>query len=77
VVYVGGHFGPNFGGATRHQLAAVDELSGALLSYSLKLTGSDHPGIWAIIVDSTYLRVGGGVQFANAPEKRYAALPSI
>jgi hypothetical protein len=77
VVYVGGHFGPNFGGATRHQLAALDELSGALLSYSLTLTGSDHPGIWAILVDSAYLRVGGGLQFANAPEKRYAALPSI
>ncbi len=77
VVYVGGHFGPNFAGATRHQLAALDELSGTLLSYSLKLTGSDHPGIWAIIVDTTDLRLGGGLQFANTPEKRYAALPSM
>ena len=77
VVYVGGHFGPNFAGDTRHQLAALDEPTGALLSYSLKLKGSDHPGIWAIIVDATYLRLGGGLQFANAPEKRYAALPSM
>jgi hypothetical protein len=77
VVYVGGHFGPNFAGMTRHQLAALDEVSGAVLSYSLKFTGSDHPGIWAIIVDATSLRLGGGMQFANAPERRYAALPSM
>lgn len=76
VVYVGGHFGPDFSGATRHQLAAVSAATGALLPYSVEFAGRDHPGIWAVDADSDGLRIAGGFVLANDPARKYAVLPS-
>ncbi len=77
VVYAGGHFGPDFSGYARHQLAAMNESTGAVLDYALSLTGNDHPGIWSMLVDPGrgVLRLGGGLRFAAFPEARYAAMP--
>ena len=77
VVYVGGHFGPSFGGSTRHQLAALDAGSGSLLSYTVDFTGNDHPGIWAVLADPDGLMIGGGFRLAANPARRYARLPDL
>ena len=71
VVYAGGHFS-KFSNASRRQLAALSPSSGALLSYTVAFTGSDSPGIWATIADSTALRIGGGFNLANSGAARYA-----
>ncbi|CAA9356027.1 MAG: hypothetical protein AVDCRST_MAG34-2095 [uncultured Nocardioidaceae bacterium] len=74
VVYAGGHFGPKFSGTTRHQLAAMNASTGALLSYSLPFSGNDHPGVWSVEADASGLRLGGGFTFAGNPAARYAYL---
>jgi hypothetical protein len=74
VAYFGGHFGPGFLGAERHQFVALNATTGTLLDYKLEFTGSDAPGIWDILADSSGLRIAGGFQFANAPAARYAVL---
>jgi trimeric autotransporter adhesin len=74
-VYVGGHFGPDFNGSTRHQLAVVDEQTGNLLSYSLPMTGNDHPGLWALSVEPNVLRIAGGFAMSGTPIRRYAVFP--
>ena len=60
VLSVGGHFGPNVGGETRHQFAAVDTSKGRLLPWSSAVGGSDHLGVWAMSTAGGVLRVGGG-----------------
>ena len=77
VVYVGGHFGPNFGGGTRHQLAALDAARGTLLPYTVGFTGGDHPGIWAVDAGADGLRIGGGFTLAGDPARKYALLPVV
>ena len=77
VVYVGGHFGPRFAGATRHQLAALDAVRGTLLSYTVDFTGNDHPGLWAVDADSDGLRIGGGFVLDGSPVRKYAVLPAL
>ncbi len=77
VVYAGGHFGPGFGGTTRHQLAALDAGNGALQDYIVGFTGNDHPGIWALDADADGLRIAGGFVLAGNPAARYAALPLV
>ena len=76
-VYVGGHFGPDFNGQTRHQLAVVDEGTGNLEPYSLPMTGSDHPGLWALSVEPGQLRLGGGFAMSGTTIRRYAVFPTI
>lgn len=76
-VYVGGHFGPEFNGQNRHQLAVVDEDTGNLQSYSLPMTGSDHPGLWALSVETGQLRIGGGFAMSGTAIRRYAVFPTI
>jgi hypothetical protein len=75
VVYAGGHFGPVFDGTTRHQLATLDATNGVLQDYTLAVTGSDHPGIWAVDADDDGLRIAGGFVLAGNPAARYAAFP--
>ena len=71
-VYVGGHFGPRFAGEIRHQLAAVDADDGDVLGYNPIFTGSNQPGMWAMVADSDFLRVGGGFRGMRAgPQQRY------
>lgn len=72
-VYAGGHYGPTFDGAVRHELAVMNASNGALQGYSLAFTGDDHPGIWAVLVDDSMLRIGGGFRLANSPIMKYAA----
>lgn len=59
-VYAGGHFGPEFAGQQRHQLAALDATDGALLPFQVPFTGRDHPGVWDISADDDRLRIVGG-----------------
>jgi hypothetical protein len=76
LVYVGGHFGPDFSGSTRHELAVLDENSGALQHYSLPFTGNDHPGLWAVSAEPTQLRIGGGgTALTGTAIRRYATFP--
>ena len=78
LVYVGGHFGPDFNGETRHELAVLDEDTGNLESYSLPFTGNDHPGIWALSVEPNQLRIGGGgTALVGTQIRRYAVFPTI
>ena len=77
VVYVGGHFGPQFSSATRHQLAALDAVRGTLLSYTVAFTGNDHPGIWAVDAGADGLRIGGGFVLDGNPARKYAMLPAV
>jgi hypothetical protein len=78
VVYAGGHFGPSFGGAVRHQLAAVDQTTGALLDWAPDLGSRDFPGVWVIHADSDFLRIGGGFRsFEGTPAGRFAELARI
>jgi outer membrane protein assembly factor BamB len=77
VVYAGGHFGPRFDNATRHQLAAIDADNGNLLSYQLRTSGSDHPGIWDLIADADRLYVAGGFRLANSPVAHYASFSTV
>ncbi len=76
-VYFGGHFGPDFDGYVRHQLVALSPGNGAVLGYALPMTGSDHPGVWALVTDGTALRIGGGFRLSTAPQARYAAFPLV
>lgn len=75
LVYAGGHFGPVFDGATRHQLATLSAGTGQLQSYSVAFAGANHPGIWAVAADADGLRLAGGFSLKNNPAKRYARLP--
>lgn len=78
VVYVGGHFGPRFDDATRHQLAAVSASTGEVLGFDPGFTGLDEPGTWALVADSEFLRVGGGFRgIVSGPQRRYAEFPYV
>jgi trimeric autotransporter adhesin len=72
-LYVGGHFGPTFGGKTRHQLAAVSTGTGRVLAWNPALGGRDHPGVWALDTGPDFLRVGGGfTSVGGRKQARYA-----
>ena len=58
-VYAGGHFDHRFGGAVRHQLAAVTAGSGALTAFAPDTT-KPYPGVWALEPRPDALFVGGG-----------------
>ncbi len=73
-VYVGGHF-TTFAGVKRPQLVALDAAGGALAPYSVTFTGSNAPGVWSILADSTALRLGGGFLLSGNPAARYATFP--
>jgi hypothetical protein len=78
LVYVGGHFGPNFDNQTRHELAVLNEDTGALQSYSLPFTGNDHPGLWVVSPEPEGLRIGGGgTALIGTSVRRYAVFPTI
>lgn len=77
VVYAGGHFGPTFSGVVRHQLVALNAAKGTLLSYTLPFSGKNYPGIWAVLADSTGLRIGGGFTLAGNPAAKYAAFAPV
>jgi hypothetical protein len=79
VVYIGGHFGVDLDNRVRHQVAALDpSAGGAVQSYAIPFTGSDDPGVWAVLADDSFLRIGGGFQgITGSPAKRYAVLPAL
>jgi hypothetical protein len=77
LVYVGGHFGPEFNGQPRHQLAVLDASNGVLQSYELSFTGNDHPGLWAVNAGPTQLRIAGGFALSGSPIRRYATFPTL
>jgi hypothetical protein len=76
ILYAGGHFGPTFGGQTRHQLAAIDVTTGKVRPWDAQLGGKDFPGIWVIDAGSDYLRIGGGFTIVGGVSRpRYAEFP--
>jgi hypothetical protein len=75
VVHVGGHF-TVFEGSTRHQFVTVSASSGTVQPYTLGFTGSDAPGVWAVIADASALRIGGGFRLADGRTARYATFPT-
>jgi trimeric autotransporter adhesin len=77
IVYAGGHFGPRFLNATRHQLVALTAASGALLSFSPRMQGNDHPGVWDLIADGNQLHVAGGFVMDGDPAARYGRFPAL
>ena len=78
VVYAGGHMEGEFGPVERHQLAAVDAATGAVLDYAVPFTGLDQPGIWAVVAEPERLRIGGGFTgIAGSSAARYAVLPAV
>lgn len=78
IVYAGGHFGPLFEGQTRHMLVALAVSNGAVQGYRLPFTGSDFPGIWAVLADSSGLHIGGSFRFSGGnPARRYARMSYI
>ena len=77
LVYVGGHFGPTFNGTNRHQLAVINAGNGAVQSYALPFTGTDHPGVWALSAEPGQLRVGGGFAVGATQIRRYAVFRTI
>jgi hypothetical protein len=76
VVYVGGHFGPDFDGAVRHQLAALSADNGAVQDWQLAITGNDHPGVWDLMADGAGLYVCGGFHLVGSPTARYGRFPT-
>jgi hypothetical protein len=78
VVYAGGHFSMDFDGFERHQLAALDAVTGQVLPYVVPFTGLDDPGIWVIRAEETQLRIGGGFQgISGSSAMRYAVLSAV
>lgn len=76
LVYAGGHFGPEFDGQERHQLAVLDS-DGLLLPMTVPFAGNDAPGLWAVDAQADHLRLGGGFQgIAGSSAARYAVLPA-
>jgi hypothetical protein len=75
VVYAGGHF-TMFNGSTRRQLVGLSASSGSVQGFAVTFTGSDWPGIWSILAETTALRIGGGFALAGNPAARYAMFPT-
>ena len=61
--YFGGHFSPDFGGAERTMLAAVNAATGALMPFA-PLLHTAYPGVQALLATPDMLRAGGS--FTNA-----------
>lgn len=61
--YFGGHFAPDFGGADRRMVAALDATTGAVLPFAPRLQTA-YPGVQALLATPDVLRVGGS--FTNA-----------
>ena len=73
-VVVGGHFGPQFGTATRHTLAAVDPATGAIDPSFAPTVGKTYPGTWALLVTPQGLVVGGAQPNFSGTTQSYFAL---
>lgn len=74
-VFAGGHFGPDFAGVNRDQLAALDADDGSVLPYRVPFTGRNYPGVWDISADVDALRIGGGFTgIQGSTASRYAEL---
>jgi hypothetical protein len=75
-LYIGGHFGPKFGGATRTTLAAVDVTTGKLDPNFAPTDQTWWPGVWAMVGTSTGLYVGGDItKIGGTVENYYADFP--
>jgi hypothetical protein len=74
--YCGGHFSGtgSFGGQTRNKLAAVDETSGALLSFALRINSS--LGVFALDHDATRVYMGGDFTKINGKLQPHFAVLS-
>lgn len=77
LVFAAGHFGPDFAGQERHQLAVLDAGTGELAAYAPRFTGNDRPGIWAVLAEPEALHLGGAFDLAGAAATRYARLPML
>jgi hypothetical protein len=75
LIYAGGHFGPDFAGFNRHELAVVTQRDGRVQPYTLPVIGEDHPGMWALSVGADSLRIGGATQVSTSLVRRYATFP--
>ncbi|MDX6310053.1 MAG: hypothetical protein QOI06_3099 [Nocardioidaceae bacterium] len=73
-VYCGGHFSGSgsFDGQTRDKLAAVDEVSGVLLSYSFRINSA--LGIWALDHDAGHVYLGGDFTKINGSAQPHFAV---
>jgi hypothetical protein len=76
IVYVGGHFGPNFGNQPREGFAALNATSGGVLPFAPTFAGGLK--IWDIQATNSVLRVGGGFNRVgtSSQRQRYAEFGS-
>ena len=73
-VYCGGHFSGtgSFDGQSRDKLAAVDEASGVLLSYTFRINSA--LGIWALAHDAAHVYLGGDFTKINGSAQPHFAV---
>lgn len=73
-VYCGGHFNGmgSFDGQTRNKLAAVDESTGSLLPFTLRINSA--LGIWALDHDTTHVYLGGDFTKINGKPQPHIAV---
>lgn len=78
LVYAGGHYGPTFGGATRYNLAAVDQVTGVLDPQFAPSVSTLYPGVWDLVTTPSHLVAGGGfTNIGGTGQSRIALLPVI
>ncbi len=77
VLYIGGHFGPSFGHATRTALAAVDATTGALDPWA-PTAATLFPGVAAMIpaADGSLVIGGDITKIGGTTDARYAVFPA-
>jgi hypothetical protein len=78
LVYVGGHYGPTFGGGTRYNLAAVEQTTGALDPDFAPAVSTLYPGVWDLVTTPSHLVAGGGfTNIGGTGQSRVALLPAL
>jgi hypothetical protein len=78
LVYVGGHYGPGFGGGTRYNLAAVEQTTGALDPDFAPVVSTLYPGVWDLVTTPSHLVAGGGfTNIGGTAQSRIALLPVL
>lgn len=78
LVYVGGHYGPGFGGGTRYNFAAVEQATGALDPDFAPVVSALYPGVWDLVTTPTHLVAGGGfTNIGGTAQSRIALLPVL
>ncbi|MDQ3257026.1 MAG: fibronectin type III domain-containing protein [Acidobacteriota bacterium] len=76
-VYVGGHFGPNFGGQLRTGFVALSAVTGGVLNYAPRFYGGES--VFRVVADNHALLIGGGFirLDSDSTRQRHAEFRSI